>query len=321
MEKVLAARAMATIKPTAKTWGRSVALAKVKHLAMQELEALKSLLLAHKIIAIIVAPALLALWSGVGLEIDLIDTHPWAYWSVIMLLAAAQIYFFIPHAELQFATQAYLLVDDAVHERDNLKLTVEMLLSAQANYLAWVVMQRVYLAPGTVMNKARLLEALAEFFRPIIDNLGKLFGMMPGETWSFTIYVHDEDRDCLVAIWRDKSKAHPSPGPTREWRRGVGHVGVTFAKKEPVITPDVSKVDIFRTKAESREYDAAVYRSMAAIPIGSAHVAGDPIGVLVATSDVADRFDIANAYVLRVLASVIGNVILMSNLDRQSLVK
>jgi hypothetical protein len=297
-----------------------VVLNKLRDLARRELSGLQSLFLAHKLIALVCLPIILALWVGVGIDSNLHTQHALIFWGVVVIIGVAQVYFFIPTAELRFATESYFLADEALLEAEALKQKVKTLTSAQANYLAWAIMQRIY-SSDEKFDKNRFLEAVYEFFRPILDNLGNLFGIMPGEIWTFTVYIYNRDDDHLYPVWRERQKGHPSKSPARSWQRGVGHVGVTFSKKEPVITADASQIDIFKSQNSNKPYDEDIYKSLAAIPIGSQHVAGDCIGVLIATSSAAGRFDLLNAYVLRVLASVIGNVILSSKIDPADLVK
>src|SRR5690606_30597181 len=99
---------------------------------------------------------------------------------------------------------------------------------------------------------------------------------------------------------------------------GQGHVGKAFADYKPIITGDASHPDVIQLcgapvdKERSNDFD--VYRSFASIPIG---LNGDdlPYGVLVATSNVKDRFDQDSAVLLLHYASAIAALIAISGLD------
>jgi hypothetical protein len=118
-----------------------------------------------------------------------------------------------------------------------------------------------------------------------------LFGF-GDEQWNFSIYIWNETQlDCLAC--RRPSRAE-SEAPHRSWLPGEGHVGKAFQMQRALVcadTTDVSVRGFFDAPENKRlEYDDAMrYRSIAAIPIFPPGERA-ACGVVVCTSDVADRF-------------------------------
>ena len=222
--------------------------------------------------------------------------------------------FFIASNDLRFATEAYLEADDALRQHEKQGEVIEALLSAQSIYYAWLFMER-YHVYEPVRNIGELTELIEEMFAPVLDDTERLFGFRPAERWSFTVFLFTEKTETLIPIWREQSRNHPSSGASRGWRVGVGHAGVTFAKGSSIITSDATKLDYFENENTRKRYDRDVYKSMTGVPIGR-HDNGDVCyGVLTATSDRIGRFDPRNTFPLRMLATIIANILIAREED------
>lgn len=125
--------------------------------------------------------------------------------------------------------------------------------------------------------------------------------------------MFDSKSNRLRLVWREKHPRHPSAGTARSWSVGQGHVGKAFANREALITGDATNPEIAPLLAApaglAREHDAIAYRSIASIPIDGADEKADPVGVIVATSNRAGRFNQANCLILRHAAAVLASVV------------
>lgn len=120
-----------------------------------------------------------------------------------------------------------------------------------------------------------------------------LFGM-EDEQWNFSVYLWRDETEQLDCIACRRPARADEEAPHRIWKLGEGHVGKAFQMRRALICADSTDPNVrgfFDAPEDKRaDYDDALrYRSLAAIPFqlpGAEH----PIGVVVATSDVAGRF-------------------------------
>jgi GAF domain-containing protein len=78
----------------------------------------------------------------------------------------------------------------------------------------------------------------------------------------------------------------------RSWEPGDGHVGLAFQTRRPIVASDTSDPEASHlfdaSPPKRRDDDRERYRSIASIPIRLQDET--PVGVVVATSDIANRF-------------------------------
>jgi hypothetical protein len=151
---------------------------------------------------------------------------------------------------------------------------------------------------------------------------------MDTDRFNFAIYIYDDaDQALHCAACRRPIRAEEL-ADHRIWDPGEGHVGMAFQGKREYIAGDTARPDarqIFEApEPKRRSDDPERYKSIASIPIRLGK--GDPVGVLVATSDVASRFylpsergDPARDPVepLRVLAREVALIIELTDLYRR----
>lgn len=137
-------------------------------------------------------------------------------------------------------------------------------------------------------------------------------------TFTLSVYIYSKERDLLIPVWRKRSECHPSSGAGRSWGRGQGHVGKAFVDRKPIVTGDAGHPDVKQLcgapASLEAEYDQLAYRSFASVPILAA-TQESPYGVLVATSDVVDRFDDVSSQLLLIHADAIGALFALNNVD------
>jgi hypothetical protein len=111
---------------------------------------------------------------------------------------------------------------------------------------------------------------------------------MEDDRWTFAVYLPDADGNLACFESRrpnrlDEKRQH------RTWAPGDGHVGKAFQWAQEVVIPDAKDavVSSLLRGGQSREEDNDRYRSVAAVPI---QADGRALGVVVATSDVEERF-------------------------------
>ena len=105
---------------------------------------------------------------------------------------------------------------------------------------------------------------------------------------------------------------YPSEDEGRKWKDGEGHVGHAFHSNITLITPDGTEPhvrDLMAAGANTKLYDAEVYRSYVSQPISQPDGTARPFGVIVATSDHPDRFNKANALVLHHASIILATAI------------
>jgi hypothetical protein len=136
---------------------------------------------------------------------------------------------------------------------------------------------------------------------PMVKDRCDVLGFSGGDDlYNIAIYIWNEEDQVLKLFYRACDDRITRQN--RDWKLGLGHVGLCYAKGNLVITPDVSKVPqlMFGTDVER---DLAYYRSIAAFPIHGKCKEGiptteNPIGVLVVTSSKEGHFRLYDQYEL-----------------------
>jgi len=135
---------------------------------------------------------------------------------------------------------------------------------------------------------------IEEMLDLLVSNKESLFSMRD-EQWNFSVYGFDEESGVLKCIACRRPARNDEERDHRTWRPGEGHIGQSFLMKRPLVVADSKDpnvrgfFDAPPDKVLASYDDSDRYRSLAAIPFG---LAGDPnpIGVVVATSDIVGRF-------------------------------
>jgi GAF domain-containing protein len=220
---------------------------------------------------------------------------------------------------------------DAVEDRDNDIASLEgdfewfTRLYASAAALREVVEGVIISGPGTADDQKRRLAAMLDV---LVSDKAVLFGMN-SDRWNFAIYMYASTAGNLECVACRRPIRAEEEAPHRSWKPGEGHVGIAFRTQREIVAGDTSEPEaqaLFDAPDPlRRDDDRDRYRSIASIPI---RLAGEePIGILVATSDVAKRFrlhepneDTARDPVepLRVLANALALVIRATNLYKQT---
>jgi len=219
---------------------------------------------------------------------------------------------------------------DAVEERDDVIASLASdfdwfaHLTASGTALLDFVEGVIASGPGTPADQKRRLAAMLDV---VVSEKTVLFGM-DSDRWNFAIYLPNPAGSLECIACRRPIRAEEE-APHRSWRPGEGHVGIAFQTQREIVAGDTSEPEaqaLFDAPdALRRDDDRLRYRSIASIPI---RLAGEkPLGILVATSDVAHRFrlhrgdeDTAQDPIepLRVLANALALVIKAANLYIQT---
>jgi hypothetical protein len=197
---------------------------------------------------------------------------------------------------------------EAINRADDLVRTVEQrdaeLASLEHDYSFSARLQAVAVAlrgivdevaasgPGSEETQKGRLGSMLDF---IVADRVVLFGM-DTDRFNFAIYIYDgADQALHCAACRRPIRAEEYAAH-RIWDPGEGDVGMAFQGKREYIAEDTARPDarqIFDAPEPKRlPDDVERYKSIASIPIRLGK--GDPVGVLVATSDVAGRFYLPN---------------------------
>jgi hypothetical protein len=230
---------------------------------------------------------------------------------------------------------------EAINRAGDLARTVEQrdaeLASLEEDYSFSVRLQTVAVALREIVNKVAAsgpgpediqkarLGLMLDF---IVADRVALFGM-DTDRFNFAIYVYDHGDQVLHCIVCRRPIRVEEDADHRSWDPGEGHVGMAFQGRREYIAEDTSKPDarqIFDApEPKRRSDDLERYKSIASIPIRLGKE--DPMGVLVATSDVAGRFYLPKEGVdpardpvepLRVLARDVALTIKLTDLYRRA---
>lgn len=194
-------------------------------------------------------------------------------------------------------------------------------LYASAAALRTVVERVLISGPGTPQDQQR---RVADMLDVVVSEKAVLFGMN-SDRWNFAVYFLNPRSGALHCIACRRPVRADEEASHRSWMPGEGHVGVAFQMGREMVAGDTSEPEARRLfdapDGLRRDNDNSRYRSIASIPI---RLAGEaPIGVVVATSDVAGRFRVKGAEEdiepdpvepLRVLANELALVAKATNL-------
>jgi hypothetical protein len=197
-------------------------------------------------------------------------------------------------------------------------------LQAVAVLLRGIVDEVAASGPGSLDTQRGRLGSMLDL---IVADRVSLFGM-DVDRFNFAIYIYEEATQVLNCVACRRPHRMEEDADHRSWEPGEGHVGMAFQGKREYIAEDTSKPDarqIFDApEPKRRPDDLERYRSIASIPIRLGN--GDPVGVLVATSDVAGRFYLPNEGIdpardpvepLRVLAREVALIFELTDLYRR----
>lgn len=136
-------------------------------------------------------------------------------------------------------------------------------------------------------RRATMLDQLLADKRTLMD--------IGDERWNFAIYLYNPATGTLECdICRRLNRAEEE-AEHRTWSPGEGHIGLAFQTKRRIIAANTSDPEasaLFDApESKRRDTDRDLYKSIASIPISLNDE--QPVGVLVATTDVEGRFSAA----------------------------
>jgi hypothetical protein len=248
-------------------------------------------------IGLVIGGALIAGAAGTGA--NLLDPRwRWQYYAVqliglIMVFAGATLVEFLDEGAAEAISRANELAD-AVEARDSAIASLEQdfryftTLYSIAMALREMIEGLIAAGPGSEDTQERRLGAMLDV---VVADRSILFGM-DSDRYNFAIYLYEpavQRLDCVACrrpIRVEEEARH------RSWEPGEGHVGLAFQIGREIVAPDTSDPAaqaLFDAPAgKRRDNDRERYRSIASLPI---RLAGEEAyGVLVATSDVPERF-------------------------------
>lgn len=269
--------------------------------------------------------------SGAGIATNFVDPAVKLLLYVVQLVGVLMVFVggvlmeFLDEGAVEAIQRANALVD-AVEDRDNdiasLEKDFEWMtrLYASAGALRDIVERVIASGPGTADDRNRRLAAMLDV---LVSDKVVLLGMS-SDRWNFAIYLENTEGSLECVACRRPIRAEEE-APHRSWRPGEGHVGIAFQAEREIVAGDTSESEaqaLFDAPDGLRRGDDRErYRSIASIPI---RLTGEkPVGILVATSDVAQRFRLRQSddaaapdsvEPLRVLAKALALVIKAANL-------
>ncbi|MBD8679251.1 GAF domain-containing protein [Sphingomonas sp. CFBP 13720] len=219
----------------------------------------------------------------------------WA--GVFLVFVGGMLLFFIQDEATELLARAAALEGEAqtfLDERDKFMSQIEGLFALDQKRLALIDANR---SMRETLEQSLLIPAADahETTQAMLENAKRLVLMSIGfgidEEWAISVFKVNGDE--LVRIAAMRAGQLPPPALARTWKENEGFVGRAWATEQPVIVPDGTVTDVldqFTVPQEKRrEYDAARYRSMAAVPIRT----GDPAqiwGVVAASTSCPGRF-------------------------------
>jgi len=291
---------------------------KIKDISDQNIYSIQTERISLSILATFVLPTFIAIWAGVFKGL-LSDNTGW-WWVVLVGAILCQLFLSIIllsrknliNDTYYYARQLLDQVGDLKRQNDSLSDVLTYYTTTSKLQRYWAILAS-YLIDQNVEEDSidkKLREYVGEMFNPVISDLGgNLFGYIHDEKWNYVLYLYEKNNTNLVSFWRAKSPNHPSGEMGRSWKTGEGHVGQAFGKRKAVITSDATEErvrDLSEAPTRKQEgYDKETYVSFAAIPVMKD--ADEPIGVLVVTSNIKNRFDKFNSQILQNASTFIYN--------------
>ncbi|WP_147336845.1 GAF domain-containing protein [Pseudomonas abyssi] len=139
-------------------------------------------------------------------------------------------------------------------------------------------------------KKAEFNNAIESMLYPLTLNRAELFGYEGHDLYNFCFYIYNEESKKLEIYWRNHDDRMSTSN--RNWAPGHGHVGLTYIQDELKICQDITKSSEL-SSSSSNNNDHKNYRSFLSIPVRDPQisaVSGNPLGVLVFTSNRAGQF-------------------------------
>jgi hypothetical protein len=180
--------------------------------------------------------------------------------------------------------------DKAIQDREYFDGFSTFLMSWLSLHKQAQIMQNLVMAEASILpsEKKNLLYSMLEFMS---EKRGILF-KLEDEYWTMQIYEFNPITGSLECQASVRSRPSDANGPHRTWAKGEGHVGKTFESAKELIIGDATAPDICdwvqAPEGKKSDTDFNRYVSFAAIPIALESHA--PLGVIVLTSDRAERF-------------------------------
>ncbi|MBL8572996.1 MAG: hypothetical protein JNM13_04905 [Hyphomicrobiaceae bacterium] len=227
----------------------------------------------------------LAAWKG----------HLVTLWPVGLLLSAAGSIFlyWIDRSDPEILLEA----EKAIVEAENRAAIIGRLeedffwfsrVYSLSNFLREIVEQVELQGSGDGEEQAKRFGFMLDL---LVADKGVLFGMND-DRWNFAIYLFNRasgELDCVACrrpIRAEEEATH------RSWKPGIGHVGIAYQTARTIVAADTSEPEaraLFDAPEGLRNSDDVErYRSIASVPIRLQDES--PIGVVVGTSDVPERF-------------------------------
>ncbi|SDD65190.1 GAF domain-containing protein [Rhodospira trueperi] len=267
------------------------------------------------VLATFVAPGALTVWVGIA-AFPSFETLTWYFWGGLAALVSVWLVFGALSMPSRFlASELYFdLVDTGEklkreeQRNEALENAVVYLSTTTQAALGWFDMiALVARSPGLSEQ-----EIVDDIVQPVAMNGAAFFGFQPDEHWTISVYRFDRADRTLRPVSRLKDQWNPAGDRApRDWPPGVGHIGQAFSTGRPIITGNATAPDIavFVAAPENlkRNGDDRHYVSFASIPIGPIDEGTEPWGVLVATSNIPDRFDEGNALILDQAAAALAS--------------
>ena len=297
---------------------------KIMALAREESSSISSLKRLMALLSTIVVPALFAAVIGFAPQLRGIIGDTVLAIIAIAIVALQLFLSYISTKSMQTVQEAYFEARDQYEQREALSHETIRLLGVVSRssfhnefVVSWLAMLREYACnPGNTSDDLR--EIVAEIMEYVVEARDHLFGFEAHELWNFAVYLYLPNKRELTPIWRAKHHKHPADGFGRIWQPGQGHVGKAFVDGSVKITGDAYDRDINDLMSPpphlQRPQDSGAYRSFASFPIGSIDEGG-PYGVVVATSDYSNRFQLENARVLRNVAAVLACIMRATHIE------
>ncbi|RPF11465.1 GAF domain-containing protein [Vibrio crassostreae] len=132
---------------------------------------------------------------------------------------------------------------------------------------------------------------LNDLLWPLKVKKGDLFSYKEDSLYNIALYVYNETSARLEVKKRFNDSRIETQN--RDWRPGIGHVGMTFLHKEIKSCPNINHSTELTVKTEK---DSKYYRAFISVPIlaceDNEQTENEPHGVLVLTSATEHQFDL-----------------------------
>jgi hypothetical protein len=197
--------------------------------------------------------------------------------------------------ELAAARRASEELRDMAEELDALPDYLDVIDRQISLYQAAMIMrgtvERAAISGDEALNTIQSMVVLTDRLLPVA------LGYAQADRWTVCVYCAEETdsgRDRLTCVAHNRAIACDI-SQARSWDEGVGVAGIAYANAQEIIVPNMHASDlgtIFNIAGGARDYDADVYRTMAAVPIKVDNRA-KPWGVVIATNDRYGHFNLA----------------------------